>query len=124
MVPQEYTGWFRRSTLDQLRDHIRARFMGLMPDELARELQGLPRSSWAPSLKTITWKDNEDAPNNDVGPLCDQVPATAPLVDETGCCIIYHYTIFQFFVVMFLALTPKVTTPNCNTLSTQHGCYC
>lgn len=99
LVPQEYTGWFRRSTLDQLRDHIRARFMGLMPDELARESQGLPRQSWAPVLKTVTWKDDVGAPNNDndnIAPLYDVPPApvfnVVPNVDSAGT---RHHTIFQ-----------------------------
>lgn len=76
--------------------------MGLMPDELARELQGLPRHSWAPALKTVTWKDNEEAPNNDIAPLYDEVPEPNPNVDQTG---IRHNLLHKCLVVLFLAIS-------------------
>jgi hypothetical protein len=36
---QEYTGWFRRATLERIRQHIRVRFLALIPGEVARELE-------------------------------------------------------------------------------------
>jgi len=35
----EYTGWFRRATLERIRQHIRVRFLALIPGEVARELE-------------------------------------------------------------------------------------
>ena len=81
LLPQEYTGWYRRTTLERLREHIRARFMGLMPDELARELQGLPRYT---PLKTVTWKEDEEVRNNYEAPHDSEFPEPEPNVGETG----------------------------------------
>lgn len=112
MDSQEYTGWFKRSTLDKLRDHIRARFMGLMPDELVRELQGLPRQSWAPSSKKVTWKDDESVVNNDVAP-----PPSHPLVDETGTRLVLLLLNVNLIILEDIQVrkTYICTSPSCSS---------
>lgn len=37
----EYTGWFKRSTIVRLRHHIRIRFLSLIPGNIARDLEQL-----------------------------------------------------------------------------------
>lgn len=75
----EYTGWYRRSTLERLRHHIRVRFLDLMPAELAREIQSLQRIS----SKTVTWKGDDEIPNNAEVPHHNEVPASEPTIIVT-----------------------------------------
>lgn len=93
LLTQEYTGWYRRTTLERLREHIRARFMGLMPDELARELQGLPR--YAPS-KTVTWAEDKEFPRNYEAPHVNEDPEPEPNVDGAGIWHNIQYNLGNF----------------------------
>lgn len=56
--------------------------MRLMPDDLAREQQGLP-PRYTP-LKTVTWKEDEEIPNNYEPPRYNKDSEPVPNVDETG----------------------------------------
>ncbi|CAM6048383.1 unnamed protein product [Sphagnum compactum] len=58
----EYTGWFRRATLERIRQHIRVRFLALMPGEVARDFQFNPVEhpfSAMPSPKELAQGDGD-----------------------------------------------------------------
>lgn len=68
LLVQEYTGWYRRGTLERIRQHIRVRFLGLMPNEAARELERAEAKSLQRYLSTTggkkksSWQDDDEAP--------------------------------------------------------------